>query len=192
MQWVHTGLIPFYSSESAVVAKGHLLGFALAARQPARGSDPLRLAAYGALCGLPAFSAVIFSAPLGTGALFRAGAMLIGFGGGLFAVGTLTAAMRMEERGMVGLALGAWGAVQATASGLSIAAGGFLRDAVGGLAQTGALGAALAAPATGYSVVYHIEMLLLFVTLIAIGPLVGRGLMAPSSERKFGLAELPG
>jgi BCD family chlorophyll transporter-like MFS transporter len=135
---------------------------------------------------------VIFAAPLGTGALFRAGALLIGFGGGLFAVGTLTAAMRMEERGMVGLALGAWGAVQATASGLSIAAGGFMRDLIGGLAQSGALGQALASPATGYSVVYHVEMLLLFVTLVAIGPLVGRGSMVPPSERKFGLAELPG
>jgi len=177
---------------TALLAGGSLIGFALAGRQLARGSDPLRLAAYGALCGLPAFSAVIFAAPLGTGALFRAGALLIGFGGGLFAVGTLTAAMRMEERGMVGLALGAWGAVQATASGLSIAAGGFLRDVVGSLAQAGALGQALATPSTGYSVVYHVEMLLLFVTLIAIGPLVGRGSMVPPSERKFGLAELPG
>jgi hypothetical protein len=33
---------------------------------------------------------------------------------------------------------------------------------------------------------------LLFVTLIAIGPLVGRGKVVPLSERKFGLAELPG
>jgi len=41
-------------------------------------------------------------------------------------------------------------------------------------------------------VVYHVEMLLLFVTLVAIGPLVGRGSMVPPSERKFGLAELPG
>ncbi|MFO0120591.1 MAG: MFS transporter, partial [Burkholderiales bacterium] len=177
---------------TALLAGGSLIGFALAGRQLARGSDPLRLAAYGALCGLPAFSAVIFAAPLGTEALFRAGALLIGFGGGLFAVGTLTAAMRMEERGMVGLALGAWGAVQATASGLSIAAGGFLRDVVGSLAQAGVLGQALATPSTGYSVVYHVEMLLLFVTLIAIGPLVGRGSMVPPSERKFGLAELPG
>ena len=33
---------------------------------------------------------------------------------------------------------------------------------------------AMANPATGYSVVYHIEIALLFATLIAIGPLVRR------------------
>jgi BCD family chlorophyll transporter-like MFS transporter len=34
------------------------------------------------------------------------------------------------------------------------------------------LGEALAAPATGYSVVYHVELYLMFATLIALGPLV--------------------
>jgi BCD family chlorophyll transporter-like MFS transporter len=124
--------------------------------------------------------------------MFRLGAAAIGFGGGLFSVGTLTAAMRMEEKGFVGLALGAWGAVQASAAGLSIAGGGIVRDVVAGLANAGALGDALATPATGYSFVYHIEMLLLFVTLIAIGPLVGRGSAVSQPEHKFGLAELPG
>jgi BCD family chlorophyll transporter-like MFS transporter len=179
------------SALTALLAAGSLGGFALAARRLARGADPCRLAAYGALAGVPAFSAVIFAAPLGAPMLFRAGTLLIGFGAGLFAVGTLSAAMRMEERGFVGLALGAWGAVQATAAGLSIAAGGTLRDVVSGLAASGALGTALADPVTGYSVVYHVEMLLLFVTLIAIGPLVGRG-SAVSQPGRFGLAELPG
>jgi BCD family chlorophyll transporter-like MFS transporter len=100
--------------------------------------------------------------------------------------------MRMEERGFVGLALGAWGAVQATAAGLSIAGGGLIRDVFSGLATAGALGEALAMPVTGYGVVYALELSLLFVTLIAIGPLVGRGKVVPLSERKFGLAELPG
>ena len=177
---------------TALLAAGSLAGFALAARVLGRGSDPLRVAAYGALAGLPAFSAVIFAAPLDAGWMFRLGAVAIGFGGGLFSVGTLTAAMRMEEKGFVGLALGAWGAVQASAAGLSIAGGGIVRDVVAGLAQAGALGDALASPATGYSFVYHIEMLLLFVTLIAIGPLVGRGSAVSHPEHKFGLAELPG
>ncbi len=177
---------------TALLAAGSLAGFALAARVLGRGSDPLRVAAYGALAGLPAFSAVIFAAPLDAGWMFRLGAAAIGFGGGLFSVGTLTAAMRMEEKGFVGLALGAWGAVQASAAGLSIAGGGIVRDVVAGLAQAGALGDALASPATGYSFVYHIEMLLLFVTLIAIGPLVGRGSAVTPPEHKFGLAELPG
>jgi BCD family chlorophyll transporter-like MFS transporter len=180
------------SQLTALLAAGSLAGFALAARVLGRGSDPLRVAAYGALAGLPAFSAVIFAAPLDAAWMFRLGAAAIGFGGGLFSVGTLTAAMRMEEKGFVGLALGAWGAVQASAAGLSIAGGGILRDVVAGLANAGALGDALATPATGYSFVYHIEMLLLFVTLIAIGPLVGRGSAVSQPEHKFGLAELPG
>jgi len=48
-------------------------------------------------------------------------------------------------------------------------------------------------PATGYSFVYHIEIGLLFVTLVAIGPLVRRSHKAaqPSNAEKFGLAELP-
>jgi BCD family chlorophyll transporter-like MFS transporter len=171
---------------------GALMGFVLAGRQLARGRDPMRLAAYGVLAGLPAFSAVIFAAPLDAGWLFRAGACGIGFGGGLFAVGTLSAAMRMEEGGFVGMALGAWGAVQSAGAGLSTFLGGGLRDLVSALATEGALGSALANPATGYSFVYHLELLLLFVTLVAIGPLVGRRSAFLHPPRKFGLAELPG
>ena len=55
------------------------------------------------------------------------------------------------------------------------------------------LGRALMDPATGYSVVYHIEIALLFGTLVAIGPLVRTtrpSFSQPSS--KFGLAEFPG
>jgi len=167
------------SALTAMLAGGGLIGFILAGRQLARGADPLRLAAYGVLVGLPAFSAVIFSAPLDAGWLFRVGAMGIGLGGGLFAVGTLFAAMRLEGGGLLGLVLGAWGAVQATGAGLAMFLGGALRDGVTRLGADGSLGAALAAPATGYSVVYHVELLLLFVTLIAIGPLVRRRTPAP-------------
>jgi BCD family chlorophyll transporter-like MFS transporter len=181
---------------TALLASGTLAGFALAARRLGRGADPHRLAAMGALAGLAAFPAVIFAAPLESTLLFRAGAVLIGFGGGLFAVGTLTAAMDLAERGRSGLALGAWGAVQASAAGLAIAAGGAVRDAVGALAAQGALGPALTGPAAGYGVVYHLEILLLFATLAAIGPLVrpGGGTVPSSSQppSKFGLAEVPG
>jgi BCD family chlorophyll transporter-like MFS transporter len=180
------------SSLTAILAGGALIGFILSGRNLSRGIDPLRLAAYGLLVGLPAFSAVIFAAPMDASWLFRLGAFGIGFGGGLFAVGTLLAAMRLEEGGFIGMALGAWGAVQALASGLSMFLGGALRDTVSALATQGALGTALAQPVTGYSAVYHLEMLLLFVTLVAIGPLVGRRTAAPSTPRRFGLADLPG
>ena len=180
------------SALTGMLAGGALIGFVLAGRLLARHADPLRLAAYGALAGLPAFSAVIFSAPLDAGWLFRIGALGIGFGGGLFAVGTLYTAMRMEEGGFTALALGAWGAIQSTAAGLAMFFGGALRDLVSALASTGALGPGLAGPATGYSVVYHVEILLLFITLIAIGPLVGRKAIDLSQPAQtFGLAELP-
>ena len=180
------------SALTALLAGGALLSFVVAGRSLARGLDPLRLAAYGVVLGLPAFSAVIFAAPMDASWLFRLGAFGIGMGGGLFAVGTLLSAMRLEEGGLVGLALGAWGAVQATGAGVSMFLGGALRDGVSSLAMDGALGTALALPATGYSAVYHLEMLLLFVTLVAIGPLVGRRSATPPSPRKFGLADLPG
>jgi MFS transporter, BCD family, chlorophyll transporter len=181
------------SALTALMAGGSLLAFALSARLLGRGADPFRVAATGALLGLPAFSAVIFSAPLDAPWLFRAGTALIGFGGGLFAVGTLCAAMSLERAAHVGLALGAWGAVQASAAGVSVAAGGTLRDLISGLATHGLLGEVLTSPVTGYSFVYHLEMILLFATLVALGPLVRAtsGPRRPTSPR-FGLAELPG
>ncbi len=180
------------SSLTALLAGGALLGYLLSGRSLSRGLDPLRLAGYGVVLGLPAFSAVILAAPMEASWLFRMGAFGIGLSGGLFAVGTLLAAMRLEEGRFVGMALGAWGAVQALAAGLSMFVGGALRDAVSNLATQGALGTALAQPVTGYSAVYHLEMLLLFVTLVAIGPLVGRRDDLAFTPRKFGLAELPG
>ena len=181
------------SALTALMACGALVAFAVAARWLARGGDPYRVAAVGLLCGLPAFAAVICSAPMEAPWLFRCGTALIGFGGGLFAVSMLTAAMALEHRDHVGLALGAWGAVQATAGGLAIAVGGAMRDGVSALAMHGVMGEALANNVTGYSFVYHLEMYMLFAALIAIGPLVrsfGPATRAPGT--KFGLADLPG
>lgn len=184
---------------TALWAIGTLVGFALAARWLNRGVDPQRLAAGGVVIGIVAFCAVIFAAPLSSADLFRGGASLIGVGGGLFAVGTLVATMNTERNDNHGLALGAWGAVQATAAGLSIALSGGLRDLIGTMATQGQLGQALTDPAVGYLFVYHIEIALLFFTLVALGPLVGRHARAlPSSAHRpppstpFGLAEFPG
>jgi BCD family chlorophyll transporter-like MFS transporter len=176
---------------TAAMASGALAAFALAARALGQGVDAHRVAAHGLLAGVVAFSAVIFAEPLHSPSLFFVGATLIGFGGGLFSVGTLTAAMALETHGLHGLALGAWGAVQASCAGVAIALGGALRDLVSGLATDGLLGSALANPATGYSFVYHMEMYLLFIALVAIGPLV-RPSRRPSAAAKFGLAEFPG
>jgi BCD family chlorophyll transporter-like MFS transporter len=177
------------SALTAMLSAGGLFGFYFAGRQLAKGLDPMRLAAYGALAGLPAFSAVIFSAPLDAGWLFRFGAFGIGFGGGMFAVGTLFTAMRLEAA-FIGLALGAWGAVQAAAAGLSMFLGGALRDAVNTLTAQGLLGEGLTDPSVAYSMVYHVEMLLLFFTLIAVGPLVKRSkIFSPVVPSTLGMTE---
>lgn len=179
---------------TGLYAFGALIGFLLAARWLGQGRDPHRTAARGILVGLVAFPAVIFAGPLASTPLFYAGAFLIGFGAGLFAVSTLTAAMALRTGGTgAGLALGAWGAAQATAAGLSIFLGGALRDIVGHLAEGGYLGPALTDPTLGYSFVYHAEIGLLFLTLIALGPLVRvRPLTStPNSGDRFGIAEFP-
>ena len=181
------------SSLTAMMAGGALFAFALAARWLGRGSDAGRVAATGALIGLPAFALVILSAPMDLPGLFRAGTVLVGFGSGLFAVGTLTAAMALERVGQSGLALGAWGAVQATAAGAAVAFGGALRDGVSALAQDGVFGAVLARPATGYGAVYLFEILFLFAALATIGPLVRPlGRRRPPEIPRIGLADLPG
>ena len=178
---------------TALTACGSLLAFAIAAKLLTRGVDAVRLAALGAVVGLPAFALVIFSGPLEAPNMFRAGAFLIGVGGGLFSVGTLTMAMSLQRGEDAGLALGAWGAVQATAGGASVALGGVIKDLIGALASTGWMGESLTSPVTGYSFVYHIEMYLLFGVLVAIGPLVRNDASLKRSQgQKFGLADLPG
>ena len=177
---------------TAMLAGGSLAAFILASRMLVHGSDPYRVAASGTLVGLCAFAAVVFAAPAESPLMFRIGTCLIGFGGGLFSVGTLAGAMARERNGENGLALGAWGAAQATAAGLAIACGGAIRDVVGGLATSGLLGPALDGPVTGYGAVYLIEMLFLFATLIAIGPLVRTtSKPMPPQGARFGLAEFP-
>jgi BCD family chlorophyll transporter-like MFS transporter len=177
---------------TAMLAGGMLAAFCIAARYLFHGGDPYRIAAYGALIGLFAFAAVIFSAPMAAPLMFRIGTLLIGFGGGFFLVGTLAGAMARERNGENGLALGAWGAVQATSAGLAIALGGAVRDGVTSLAVHGALGPVMNGASTGYTAVYQIEILLLFATLVAIGPLV-RAAKTESAGKsaEYELAEFP-
>lgn len=179
---------------TAFLAAGTLAGLALASRWLARDADAYRLAGYGVVVGIAAFSSVIFAEPLSSLPLFFLGTTLIGFGGGLFAIGTLTAVMELAQNGHGGLLLGAWGAVQASAAGLGIALGGAIRDVISDLAKSGVLGRALSGPSVGYSFVYHLEIALLFFTLVAVGPLVSRRTRARhrAVSSRFGLAEMPG
>jgi BCD family chlorophyll transporter-like MFS transporter len=154
---------------TATWALGGLLGFALASRVLARGFSPFRMATYGALVGIPAFAAVIASAPLGNVGLFAVGTLLIGFGFGLFSHGTLTATMNTAPKNQTGLALGAWGAVTATSAGVGVALGGVIRDLIAGTDTQAMLGRA-----TGYTFVYGLEIVLLFAALITMLPLLRR------------------
>jgi len=179
---------------TALTAAGALVAFALSARVLGRGGDPCRLAAMGALAGVFAFAAIILAAPLASPVLLGAGSAGIGFGGGLFTVGTLTASMDLLRTQGNGLAVGAWGAVHATAAGVAIASGGVLRDLLLSLSERELLGPALMGPEAGYIVVYHFEIAVLFLAMAALGPLVAPS-GAPSAARppsRFGLAELPG
>ena len=184
------------TSLTALWAMGMLAGFTLAAKRLGEGGEPHRLAGLGGVTGIAAFLCVTFAGPLASVPLLGIGATLIGFGCGLFSVGTLTAAMAIsdDERsgGRTGLALGAWGAVQATSAGIAIALGALVRDLVSSAAVARELGPTLAAPATGYVFVYGVEIMLLLGMLVALGPLVRPASAEVSRrERRFGLSEFP-
>ncbi|WP_304610424.1 MULTISPECIES: BCD family MFS transporter [Sphingosinicellaceae] len=176
---------------TALWAFGTLIGLGIAARLLGRQYDPSRLAGYGVVPGLIAFAAVALSGPLGSPWLLAIGVAGIGLGGGLFSVGTLTAAMALSTNGQSGLAIGAWGAVQASCAGVAIALAGIFRDVVTGMAMRGDLGTALTGPASAYGLLYGIEIILLFATLAAIGPLALPNYSPQNANRKFGMSELP-
>jgi BCD family chlorophyll transporter-like MFS transporter len=176
---------------TALMAAGTLAGLFFAARWLSVGRDAYKLAAFGALVGIGGFTAVAFAAPCESIRLFWTGVVAIGFGGGWFSVGTLTSSMALSERGHSGVAIGAWGSVQATVAGAGIAFGGATRDVLSSLAVKGSLGPGLKSPAVGYCFVYVLEIALLFGTLVVIGPLVSSDKKRPMIPSRFGLAELP-
>jgi MFS transporter, BCD family, chlorophyll transporter len=165
---------------TATLAAGSLIGFAWASRILSRGGDPFRMSAAGAVFGTIAFLVIIAAARVELPALFRAAVFCLGAGAGLFGHGTLTATMNAAPKEQAGLALGAWGAVQATAAGLGIGLGGVIRDLVVASPLASVLG-----PASGYIAVYCLEVLLLAIALIALFPLTrhpGQGHFAHESE----------
>jgi BCD family chlorophyll transporter-like MFS transporter len=150
------------TSLTATLAGGGLLGFGLASYILNKGFDPFKMASLGATVGIPAFILVILSGNLHMAELFASGVFLIGFSGGLFGHGTLTATMQNAPAEQCGLALGAWGAVQASAAGIAIAIGGIIRDIVA--SKTTIL--------NGYVSVYSLEIVLLVMTIWAMYPLI--------------------
>ncbi|MBK5927051.1 MFS transporter [Rhodobaculum claviforme] len=156
---------------TAVLAGGGLLGFAIASRVLMQGVDPTRFAALGAVLGVPAFAAVIAAAFAQMTPMFVAGTFLVGFGAALFSHGTLVATMRSAPREQVGLALGSWGAVQATCMGIAVMIGGLARDLLmlrGGPDM---------APEHAYVPVFAFEMVLLLAALAVAAPFLRAGVV---------------
>ena len=172
-------------------AAGALMGLGIAAHRLNKGIDPSNLMNFGVLVGFVAFTCVIFASPILSVVLFFIGTFLIGLGAGLFSVSTLIAAMNLPLSGKSGrgLALGAWGAAQATGAGLAIAIGGATRDIVNAFALNDSLGASLNNEATGYLFVYHIELALLVVTLVMLSPLIksARNKEIKSNQKSAGI-----
>ncbi len=154
---------------TVVLAFGSLVGFGLASRWLGRGAQALDVAMLGALIGVPAFGGIILSAMALSMPVLVGATLAAGFGAGLFSHGTLTATMRAAPRDQIGLALGAWGAVQTTAAGISIAAGGVIRDLVLLARPAGQ------SPADAYIPIFALEILLLVLAFVVVLPLLRRG-----------------
>lgn len=154
---------------TALFATGTLIGFAIASRLLSGETQPANLAMVGTSIGIPGFAAIIFASMSGGLTSFMLGTFLIGLGSGLFGHATLTATMRAAPRKSIGLALGAWGAAQATAAGVGVALAGFVRDIVVGL--QGTAGSAVQAP---YNSVFLIEALSLAAAIVVLWPMARR------------------
>ncbi|WP_439122746.1 PucC family protein [Marivita sp.] len=156
---------------TALLAGGTLIGFGIASRVLSTGGRPSTTSLIGALIGIPGFIAIIASAYGGGIYAFLAGTLLIGMGAGLFGHSTLTATMRAAPKDKIGLALGAWGSVQATAAGVGMALAGWVRDIIVALPQD-ANGLSVETP---YNIVFSMEIGFLVLAVFIALPLAARG-----------------
>ncbi len=161
---------------TALLAGGTLLGFGYASHVLGQGGSPTRLGRTGALIGIPGFAAVILSSLGGGVLMFLVGTFLTGLGAGLFGHATLTATMRAAPKGQIGMALGTWGAVQATCAGIAVALAGIVRDVM--LSASGPAGIAAHAP---YNMVFMIEIVMLALAVMVAVPL-GLGIKDSRSQ----------
>lgn len=181
---------------TGVWALGALLGLALAANNSKKTVSSVSNAMTALLIGIVGFSAIIFSSPMQFPFLYFLGTLFIGFGTGLFSVSLLIIAMALSSKTNLGsgFILGSWGAAQAIGAGLGIAVGGILRDVVNKIALSGYLGATFENNSIGYIFVYHLEILFIFITLIALGMLsqeINKRKIKDHDQKSFGLTEMP-
>jgi BCD family chlorophyll transporter-like MFS transporter len=176
---------------TGIWAVGMLLAFVLASRWLRTGWCAIRVAAVGGILGICAFSGVIFAGPLDSSGVFWVGVSGIGFGAGLFSMGTLAAVMADSKGDHSGLALGAWGAVTATSTGVAVFTGGALRDGFYWLATKGHIDPLLDPILASYGAVYHLEILFLFAALVALGPVARLVPTNKGDNNEFLLADFP-
>ena len=172
---------------TAVMAFGGLIGFGIASRVLSRADGcPSTIANIGAAIGIPAFVGIIATLYVPSIELFVLATLFLGVGAGLFGHGTLTATMRAAPKEQVGLALGTWGAVQATAAGLAVAIGGIMRDVITGWSDAGQADAGSA-----YLPVFAFEIALLALACIILLPMLrqrGGGRQRPAPAYDSGKA----
>jgi MFS transporter, BCD family, chlorophyll transporter len=168
---------------TALFASGGLVGFALASHLLGRGGDAIGWTRNASVLGIPAFLAVLVAGPVDLLPLFLVGNFLIGVGAAVFSHSTLTATMNRAPKDQIGLALGSWGAVQATAAGLAIALSGAVRDGVGLLLRNRVSVAGMDPVATGYLAVFGLEIVFLIVTILATVPLLRARRSALAAKR---------
>jgi BCD family chlorophyll transporter-like MFS transporter len=146
-----------------------LIGFGVASRVLSRGQSPEALGRLGAAIGIPGFAAIIASSAVGGVPLFLLGTLMTGAGAGLFGHATLTATIRRAPDHQIGLALGAWGAVQATCAGLGVALAGIVRDILVALPPSAGL-----SPHLPYNIVFGIDIAFLALAILIAVPLGAR------------------
>ncbi|MDJ0640674.1 MAG: MFS transporter, partial [Paracoccaceae bacterium] len=167
---------------TALFATGTLIGFAIASRVLSGPADAVSVGRVGALVGVPGFAAIILASFGGGALVFLAGVLATGLGAGLFGHATLTATIRAAPDNRIGLALGTWGAVQATAAGIGVALAGITRDII---VQMPVLGGV--SPAAPYNYVFAIEIAFL---VLAIALAIPRGRTTVSEGRETDSVEI--
>ncbi len=90
-----------------------------------------RLLMSGAFVGMLGFLTIAYGGYIGSAFLFEVGVAAIGFGRGLFIVGSIATVMSLADRAHTGLFMGIWGLVQSLAQGFGTIGGGVARDMVG-------------------------------------------------------------
>ncbi len=154
---------------TALFASGTLVGFGIASKMLSGTTAPENLGLVGTAIGAPGFGLIIIAALGGGTPVFLLGTFLVGLGAGLFGHATLTAMMRAAPKDRVGLALGAWGAAQATAAGVGVALAGIVRDIIVGLQSP--TGNAAHLP---YTFVFTVEAISLLVAIAVLLPMARR------------------